>query len=397
MTQGEAVILNGCRTAIGKFQGSLASFRAPDLGAIVVREAVKRAGVQPTDVGECLMGCVLQAGLGQNPARQAALRGGLPPEVAATTVNKVCGSSLKTVMMAAQAVQLGDFDVVLAGGMESMSNAPYILPAMRGGARLGHAQAIDVMINDGLWDAYEDFHMGNTGEIVAKEFKVTRAETDAYAAESQRRAVAAIQSGAFRDEIVPVEIKQRKGPSTFFDTDEGPRADTTAEKLAALKPAFQPDGIVTAGNSSTINDGAAAVVVTTRAWAQARGLKPMARIVGYTTAGMEPKYVMVAPEKAVKALLQKVGWKNSDVDLYEINEAFAVQHVALRRMLELDPAKHNANGGGVALGHPIGASGSRCLVSLVYALRKKGLKRGVVSLCLGGGNAVAMAVEVEAL
>lgn len=389
----QAVIVSAVRTPVGKLLGALKSFKATDLGAIVVREAVKRAGVKPEDVDEVIMGCVIQAGLGQNPARQAALRGGLPDTVSAVTVNKVCGSGLKAVMMAAQGVQLGDTEVVVAGGMESMSNAPYLLTKAREGYRLGSGTMLDAIIQDGLWCAFDDQHMGCTGEIVSERFHVSRAEQDEYAVNSHRKAVAAIKAGKFKDEIVPVEIPQKKGAPTVFDTDEPVREDTSMEGLGKLKPAFKEGGTVTAGNAPGVNDGASAVVVTSEERAKALGIQPLARIVAQATSGTEPKLVMMAPVEAIKKLLQKTGWSLNDVDLIELNEAFAVQAVAITRELNLDPAKINVNGGAVALGHAIGQSGSRILTTMLYELKRRNAHRGIAALCLGGGNAVALAVE----
>ena len=389
----EAVIISAVRTPVGKFLGALKGFKATELGAIAVREAVKRAGVSPEDVDEVIMGCVIQAGLGQNPARQAALHGGLPNTVSAVTVNKVCGSGLKAIMMAAQGVQLGDTEIVVAGGMESMSNAPYLLPKAREGYRLGHGTLVDTVIQDGLWCAFDDQHMGCTGEVVAERFHVSREEQDEYALNSHRKAAAAIKTGKFKDEIVPVEIKQRKGPPIIFDTDEPVREDTSMESLGKLKPAFKEGGTVTAGNAPGVNDGASAVVVTSSERAKALGVAPMAKIVGQATSGTEPKLVMMAPVEAIKKLLKKTGWLLSDVDLIELNEAFAVQAVAITRELDLDPEKINVNGGAVALGHAIGQSGSRILTTMLYEMKRRDVHRGIAALCLGGGNAVAMAVE----
>lgn len=390
----EAVIISAARTPVGKFLGSLKGFSATELGAIVVRESVKRAGVKPEDVDEVIMGCVIQAGLGQNPARQAALNGGLPSTVSAVTVNKVCGSGLKAVMMAAQGVQLGDADIVVAGGMESMSNAPYLLPKAREGYRLGNGELVDSMINDGLWCAFENYHMGCTGEVVAEEYSISRSQQDEFAVNSHRKAAAAIKDGKFKDEIVPVEIKQKKGPALMFDTDETVREDTTAEVLGKLKPAFKPEGgTVTAGNAPSVNDGASAVVVTSLRRARELGVEPMARIVAQAVAGVEPRLVMMAPVEAVRKLFKKTGWSPSEVDLVELNEAFSVAAVAVTRELGLDPEKVNVNGGAVALGHAIGQSGSRLLTSILYELKRRDARRGIVSLCLGGGNAVAMAIE----
>ncbi len=389
----EAVIISAARTPVGKFLGSLKGFTAPELGAIAVRESVKRAGIKPEDVDEVIMGCVIQAGLGQNPARQAALRGGLSPSVAAVTVNKVCGSGLKAVMMAAQAVKLGDSEMVVAGGMESMSNAPYLIPKAREGYRLGNGELVDSMINDGLWCAFENYHMGCTGELVADEYSVGRAEQDEFATNSHRKAAAAIKAGKFKDEIVAVEIPQRKGPAIVFDTDETVREDTSVEALGKLKPAFKKEGSVTAGNAPGVNDGASAVVVTSLRRAQELGVEPMARIVAQATAGLEPKYVMMAPVEAVRKLFKKTGWSASEVDLIELNEAFSVAALAVTRELGLDPERVNVNGGAVALGHAIGQSGSRLLTTILYELKRRNAHRGVVALCLGGGNAVAMAIE----
>jgi acetyl-CoA C-acetyltransferase len=390
----EPVILSAVRVPTGKFLGALKGFTAPQLGAIVVKEAVVRAGLEPAQVDEVIMGNVVSAGLGQAPARQAALGAGLPPKVAALTVNKVCGSGLKSVMLAAQGIATGDSEVVVAGGMESMSNCPYLLPKVREGIRLGHSEALDSMIHDGLWDPYENYHMGCTGEIVAEKHGVTRRQQDEYAVESHRRAIAAIKAGRFRDEIVPVPIPQKKGDTVMFDTDETPRADTSVETLAKLKPAFKEGGTVTAGNAPGVNDGAAALVVTSAEKARALGRKPMARIVAQAVSGLEPSMVMMTPVPAVRKLFKKTGWDASSVDLVELNEAFAVQAVAVMRELRLDPAKVNVNGGAVALGHPIGASGARILTTLLYALRDRGKRRGIATLCLGGGNGVALAVEL---
>jgi acetyl-CoA C-acetyltransferase len=386
-------IIAACRTPIGKFQGSLTPFSAVDLGAFAVREAVRRAGIDPALVDEIIMGNVVPAGLGQNPARQAGLKGGLSNRVAAMTINKVCGSGLKAVALAAQAIESQNSEIVVAGGMESMTNCPYLLPQARAGIRLGHGKVLDSMITDGLWDAYEDFHMGMTGELVAEKYGITRQRQDAYAVESHRRAIDAIKSGRFRDEIVPISIKQKKGEPIQFATDESPRADTSLEALAKLRPAFKPDGTVTAGNAPGTNDGAAALVVTSLEKARELGKAPMARVVGQAVSGVEPKWVMMAPVDAVRMLLKKVDWKTEEVDLFELNEAFSVQAIAVIQELGLDPAKTNVNGGAVALGHPIGASGARVLVTLLYEMARRNAKRGVAALCLGGGNAVALAVE----
>ena len=391
----DAVILSGCRTPVGKFQGSLSDFSAPQLGAIVVREAVKRAGIDPNEVDECIMGNVVSAGLGQNPARQAAIFGGLSPATGAMTINKVCGSGLKSVALAAQAVQTGNSSIVVAGGMESMTNAPYLLPQARKGYRLGNAQIVDSMVHDGLWDIYNDYHMGITGENVAEKYGITREEQDQFALNSHRKALSAIKECRFKAQIVPVEIpvKKKGAPPTIFEKDESPREDTTIEVLRSLKPAFKKDGTVTAGNAPGVNDGAAAVVVTSAERASKLGAKPMARIVAQATSGVEPKWVMMAPVDAVRTIWQKTGWKNEDVDLYELNEAFSVQALGVMRELGLNPDKVNVNGGAVAIGHPIGASGARVLVTLIYEMIRRDVKRGIAALCLGGGNAVAMAVE----
>jgi len=394
-TFDDAVIISGCRTPVGKFQGSLADFTAPQLGAIVVREAVRRAGVDPAQVDECIMGNVVSAGLGQNPARQAAIFGGLSPATGAMTINKVCGSGLKAVALAAQAVQTGNSAIVVAGGMESMTNAPYLLPQARKGYRLGNGQVIDSMVNDGLWDIYNDYHMGITGENVAEKYGITREEQDEFAVNSHRKAVAAIKECHFKSQIVPVEIpaKKKGAAPTIFDKDESPREDTTIEVLRSLKPAFKKDGTVTAGNAPGVNDGAAAVVVTTAQRAKELGARPIARIVAQATSGVEPKWVMMAPVGAVQQIWKKTGWKNEDVDLYELNEAFSVQALGVMRELGLNPDRVNVNGGAVAIGHPIGASGARVLVTLLYEMIRRDVKRGIAALCLGGGNAVAMAVE----
>ena len=390
----EPVIISAVRTPVGKFLGSLKGFTATELGAMVVRESVRRAGVAPEDVDEVIMGCVIQAGLGQNPARQAALRGGLLPAVSAVTVNKVCGSGLKAVMMAAQGIQLGDTDVVVAGGMESMSNAPYLIPKAREGYRLGNGVLVDAMIHDGLWDVYNDYHMGCTGEVVSEKYSVSREQQDEYAFNSHRKAAAAIKEGKFKDEILPVEIPQKKGAPIVFDTDETVREDTSMEGLSKLKPAFKKDGgTVTAGNAPGVNDGASAVVVTSRERARSLGVEPMARIVAQATSGVEPALVMMAPLEAIRKVLRKAGWSLADVDLIELNEAFSVQAVAITKELGLDPERVNVNGGAVALGHAIGQSGSRLLTTMLYELKRRDAHRGVISLCLGGGNAVAMAVE----
>jgi len=391
----DVVIISGCRTAVGKFQGSLSDLSAPQLGAIAVREAVKRAGVEVAAIDECIMGNVVSAGLGQNPARQAAIFGGLSAATGAMTINKVCGSGLKSVALAAQAVQTGNSSIVVAGGMESMTNAPYLLPQARKGYRLGNAQIVDSMVHDGLWDIYNDYHMGITGENVAEKYGITREEQDQFALNSHRKALSAIKECRFKSQIVPVEIpaKKKGAPAIIFDKDESPREDTTIEVLRALKPAFKKDGTVTAGNAPGVNDGAAALVVTSAKRAAELGAKPMVRIVAQATSGVEPKWVMMAPVGAVRTIWEKTGWKNEDVDLYELNEAFSVQALGVMRELGLNPDKVNVNGGAVAIGHPIGASGARVLVTLIYEMIRRDVKRGIAALCLGGGNAVAMAVE----
>jgi acetyl-CoA C-acetyltransferase len=391
----DVVIISGCRTAVGKFQGSLTDLSAPQLGAVVVREAVKRAGVSSDQVDECIMGNVLPAGLGQNPARQAAIFAGLSPATGAMTINKVCGSGLKAVALAAQAVQTGNSSIVVAGGMESMTNAPYLLPQARKGYRLGNGKVIDSMLHDGLWDIYNDYHMGITGENVAEKYGITREEQDEFAVHSHRKAIAAWKECRFKSQIVPVELPaKKKGEApVLFEKDESPREDTTIEVLRSLKPAFKKDGTVTAGNAPGVNDGAAAVVVTSAQRAKELGAQPMVRIVAQATSGVEPKWVMMAPVDAVRKIWEKTGWKSDDVDLYELNEAFSVQALGVMRELSLDPNRVNVNGGAVAIGHPIGASGARVLVTLIYEMTRRNAKRGIAALCLGGGNAVAMAVE----
>jgi len=389
------IILSAVRTPIGKFMGGLSPLTAPELGAKVVAEAVRRAGIEPGQVDEAIMGNVLQAGLGQNPARQAALKGGLDSRVAAMTINKVCGSGLKAVGLAAQAVMLGESEIVVAGGMESMSNAPYLMKGARSGFRLGNAELLDSMIADGLWDVYENFHMGQTAELVAEKYGISRQEQDQFALESHQKTVRATKSCFVSDQIVPIELSQRKGPPVVIKVDESPREDSSLEALAKLKPAFKKEGgTVTAGNAPGTNDGAAAVVVTSEKNAARMGKAPMARIVAQAVSGVEPKWVMMAPVDAVEKLLAKTGWdRDKDVDLYELNEAFAVAAIAVTRVLKLNPEKVNVNGGAVALGHPIGASGARVLVTLLYELQRRNLKRGIAALCLGGGNAVALAIE----
>jgi acetyl-CoA C-acetyltransferase len=390
----DVVIVSAVRTAVGKFLGSLQPFPAPRLGAMVVREAIRRAGVEAAGVNECIMGCVVQAGLGQNPARQAALYGGLLPQAGAFTINMVCGSGLKAVALAAQAIQTGNAEIVVAGGMESMSNAPYLLPQARAGYRMGNHTLVDSMIHDGLWDCYNGFHMGVAAEKIAVKYGICREEQDKFAAESHRRAAAATAQGLFRAEILPVEIPATKGvPSRLFEADESVRPETNVEILAHLKPAFEKTGTVTAGNSPGVNDGAAALVVMSGERAARLGLKPLAVIRAQSTSGREPEWVGLAPIEAVRAVAAQAGWALADVDLFELNEAFSVQALAVNRELELDPAKVNVNGGAVAIGHPIGASGARVLSTLLYALQHRGKNKGIAALCLGGGNAVGLAVE----
>jgi acetyl-CoA C-acetyltransferase len=391
----KAVIIDAIRTPMGRFQGSLSTIPAPKLGADVVKAIIERTKIDPELIDEVIMGNVLQAGLHQNPARQAAIYGGVPTSVSAFTVNKVCGSGLKSVMLAATAIKAGEADVIIAGGMENMSLAPFLLEKARTGYRMGNGTLVDAMVNDGLWDVYNDYHMGNTAELVSEKYNISREEQDVFAAGSQRKAAAAVESGAFKDEIIPVVIPQRKGDPVVFDTDEGPRADTTAEKLAKLKPAFKKDGTVTAGNASTINDGAAAVLVMSEEKARELGMKPLAMIEAYTTGSMDPEWVMMAPKVAIEKLLAKTGKSIDDFDLIELNEAFSSQGVALTRELKINPEKLNVNGGAVALGHPIGASGTRVLVTLLHAMKHHGAKTGLCSLCLGGGGAVAMSLTME--
>jgi len=387
------VLISAVRTAIGRFQGAYSNTPAPALGAVAIRAAVQRAGIEPARVGEVLMGNVVQAGQGQAPARQAALKAGLPPQIGATTINKICGSGLKAVMLAAQAIVAGDEECIVAGGMENMTLGPYLLPQARQGYRLGNGTLVDATVHDGLWCAAENHHMGNSAEWIAREYGLTRQELDEYAYNSHMKAVAAIQTGKFKAEITPVEVPQRKGPPLIVDTDENPRADTTMEALQKLRPAFQDSGVVTAGNSPGITDGAAALVVMGEDTASQLGIQPLARIVGYDQAAVEPLKLFTAPIFAVKKLLNKTGYRLSDIDLIEMNEAFAAQTVADGRELGVDWARVNVNGGAIALGHPIGASGARVLVTLIYALREHGMKTGLATLCLGGGEAVAMIIE----
>jgi acetyl-CoA C-acetyltransferase len=389
----DSVILSAVRLPTGKFLGSLKEFTAPQLGSMVIREAVRRAGIDPGVVDECIMGNVVSAGLGQAPARQAALRGGLSDNVSALTINKVCGSGLKAVMLASQSIATGDASVVVAGGMESMSSAPYLLARAREGLRMGHGQVIDSMINDGLWCSFENWHMGNAGEVVASECGIGREAQDAYALESHRKAAEATAAGRFDAEILPVTIPQKKGDAIVFRHDESIRPDTTIEALRALAPAFSKDGTVTAGNAPPVNDGAAALVVTSVARANDLGVTPIARIVAQASSGLDPKHVLMTPVEAIRRVLVKAGWAMRDVDLFEINEAFSVQLIAVLRQLGVDPGKVNVNGGAVALGHPIGASGARILTTLLYALKQRRLTKGIAALCLGGGNGVALAVE----
>ena len=389
----DSVIVSAVRLPTGKFLGALKGLSAPELGGLVVKEAVTRAGIDPTIVNECIMGNVVSAGLGQNPARQAALNGGLPVQVGAVTINEVCGSGLKAVMLATQGIAAGDIEVAVAGGMESMSRAPYLLDRMREGLRLGNGLLLDAMVHDGLWCAHENWHMGMTGEVVAETYGITRQEQDTYAVESHQRAAEATRRGWFADEILPVKVSQKKGPATIFDHDEPVRKDTSSQSLMKLQPAFKPDGTVTAGNAPGVNDGAAAVVVMSSDRATSLGLTPLARIVGQATSGVSPRLVMMAPVDAIRKLIDKVGWTLDSVDLFELNEAFSVQAVAVTRELGISPTRVNVHGGAVALGHPIGASGARILTTLLYAMRQRNAARGIAALCLGGGNGVTLAVE----
>jgi acetyl-CoA C-acetyltransferase len=387
-------IVSAVRTAIGSFLGTLKNFTAPELGGFAIKEAVKRSGFKPEEIDEVIMGNVVSAGIGQAPAKQAAVKGGLPYTVSCFAVNKVCGSALKAVALASQAIQVGDKNVVVAGGMESMSQAPYLLWGLREGIKFGDRKVVDSMIKDGLWCAFHDIHMGMTGEIIAEKYGATREEQDNYAYQSQMRAIEAIEKGYFKDEIVPIEVPQKKGEPIIFSIDEQPRKDTTLEKLAKLKPVFKKDGTVTAGNASTLNDGASAIVVASEDVVKERKITPMAQILSYATNGVEPSLVMYAPKGAIEKLLSNLGWKIDDVDLFEINEAFSAQLVVLIKELGLDRNKVNIHGGAVALGHPIGATGARILTTLLYALKRTGGKKGVAALCLGGGDAVAMAIEM---
>lgn len=390
----DAVIISAARTPTGKFQGLLKGFSAPELGAIAIKEAVKRAGVETSEVNEVIMGCVVQAGIGQAPARQAALKAGLPPEVSALTVNMVCGSGLRAVALASQAVKLGDSEIVVAGGMESMSNIPYAMPGARDGYRMGNQTVTDLMIHDGLWCPFENWHMGNTGEVVAEKYEIGRGEQDNFAFNSHRKATEAQAAGRFADEIVPIEIPQKKGDPIVLDYDEPVRPETSVDSLSKLRPAFKKDGgTVTAGNAPGVNDGASALVVTSAERAAELGIEPLGRVVASATSGIEPKLIMMAPVQGVLNVLQKAGWEMSDVDLFELNEAFSVQALGVMKELGLDTEKVNVNGGAVALGHAIGNSGGRILTTLLYEMKRRNAKKGIAALCLGGGNSVAMAVE----
>jgi acetyl-CoA C-acetyltransferase len=394
----EAVILSAARTPIGKFQGALSSVPATQLGAIAVKAAVARAGINPVEIEEVIMGNVVQAGEGQAPARQSGILGGIPATVSASTINKVCGSGLKAAMISAQAIRAGDADLFVAGGFESMSRAPYLVAGRSGELKFGNQALTDALLNDGLWDPFENWGMGNAAEFIGEEYEVTREAMDRWSFESHQKAVAAQESGKFKDEIIPVEIAGRRGEVSVVDKDEGPRKDTSLDALSKLKPAFKPDGKVTPGNSSPMNDGGAAVVISSRAYAEKNNIPPMAKIVGYAQAAVEPKYLFAAPAHAIPKLLNKIGWALKDVDLIELNEAFAAQVLADGYALAdqgWDWNKVNVNGGAIALGHPLGASGARVLTTLIYALKDRGLKRGIASLCLGGGEAVAMAIELE--
>jgi acetyl-CoA C-acetyltransferase len=390
----QAVIISAARTPTGKFQGVLKGFTAPDLGAIAIREAVKRAGITGDQVDEVIMGCVVQAGIGQAPARQAAMKADLPPEVSALTVNMVCGSGLRAVALASQSVQLGDANYVVAGGMESMSNIPYAMPGARDGYRMGNQTVVDLMVHDGLWCPFENWHMGNTGEVVAEKYQITREEQDNFAFNSHRKAAEAQQAGRFKDELITIEIPQKKGDPIIVDADEPVRPDTTVESLGKLRPAFKKDGgTVTAGNAPGVNDGASALVVTSADNASSSGIEPLGRVVAWASSGIEPKMIMMAPVKGVQNVLAKAGWKMEDVDLFELNEAFSVQALGVMKHLGLDFDRVNVNGGAVALGHAIGNSGGRVLTTLLYEMKRRNVKRGVAALCLGGGNSVALAVE----
>jgi len=389
----EAVIVSGVRTAQGKFAGALKDFSAPQLGGIVIQEVVKRAGIKPTDVDEVIMGNVVSAGLGQNVARQAAIIAGIPYEVGAFHVDKVCGSSLKAVVLAAQTIKCGDADVVVAGGMESMTNCPYLLDKARFGYRLFDGKIIDSMVKDGLWDVYNDFHMGNTGEVIAEKYNITREDCDTFALGSHRKAGNATENGRFKQEIIPINIKQKKGGPIVFDKDEGIRKGVTLKKLAELKPFFKKDGIVTVGNASQITDGASAVVVMSKEKAKKEGIEPLATIKGYNTSGVKPEYVMEAPIPGVKSLFRKMNLTIDDIDLVEHNEAFSSASIVVMKELGIPQNIFNVHGGAVALGHPIGCSGTRILVTLLYAMKQYDKTRSLATICLGGGNAVSMIVE----
>jgi len=393
-TNKEAVIISAARTPTGRFQGALKDFTAPELGAIAIKEAVKRAGVDPAKIDEVIMGCVVQAGIGQAPARQAAMKAGLPPEVSALTVNMVCGSGFRAVALASQSIKLGDADFVVAGGMESMSNIPYAMPGARDGYRMGNQTVVDLMIHDGLWCPFENWHMGNTGEIVAEKHQITRETQDQFAYDSHRKAHEAQEKGFFKDEMIPIEIPQRKGDPIVLDYDEPVRPETTIETLGKLKPAFKKDGgTVTAGNAPGVNDGGSALVVTSSEKASELGVEPLARVVSYAVSGIEPKLIMLAPVEGVRRAVAKAGWSLEDVELFELNEAFSVEALGVMKELGINPDLVNVNGGAVALGHAIGNSGARVLTTLLYEMKRRGAKRGVAGLCLGGGNSVAMAVE----
>ncbi|MGI8467503.1 MAG: acetyl-CoA C-acetyltransferase [Pyrinomonadaceae bacterium] len=390
----DAVIISAMRTPTGKFQGALKGFSAPELGAIAIKAAIEKAGIKPEEVNEVIMGCVVQAGIGQAPARQAALKAGLPPEVSALTINMVCGSGLRAVALAAQNVMLGDAEIIVAGGMESMSNIPYAMPGARDGYRMGNQTVVDLMIQDGLWCPFENWHMGNTGEVVADKHKITRETQDEYAYNSHRKAAEAQKEGRFKDEIIPISIPQKKGEPVVLDYDETVRADTTIETLGKLKPAFKKDGgTVTAGNAPGVNDGASALVITSAEKAKELGIEPLARIVASATSGIEPKFIMLAPVEGVKKVLRKANWEMSEVDLFELNEAFSVQALGVMKELGMNGENVNVNGGAVALGHAIGNSGGRILTTLLHEMKRRDVKKGVAALCLGGGNSVALAVE----
>jgi acetyl-CoA C-acetyltransferase len=390
----EVVLASAVRTAVGKFGGTLKDINAPQLGGYAIAESIKRAGIEGKDIQEVIMGNVVSAGLGQNPARRAMIFAGLPYEIGAFTINKVCGSGLKAVMIAADAIKSGSYGIIVAGGMENMNQCPYLLTRARYGYRLFHGELVDAMVHDGLWDIHNDFHMGLTGEIVAERFNITREEMDTLAYESHLKAAKATEEGRFKDEILPLEIPQRKGDPIIFDKDEGVRPDTTRERLAKLKPAFKKDGMITAGNASQISDGASALVVMAKSEAEKRGVEPLAKVVAYNTSGLEPEHVMSAPIPSVKALLKDNGFTIDDIDIFEHNEAFASASVAVRREIGVPNEKFNVNGGAVALGHPIGCSGARVLTTLLYAMKNRNAGRGLATLCLGGGNAVSMIVEM---